>query len=262
MLSVADQKYGEESWERYDLYCPDEDGKDVLIWFHGGGLEGGDRKNPAFAQDLTEEGVIVVSVEYRLYPEAKFPDYVEDCAKAVRCILDRFRGSGKRVFVSGQSAGAYITLLLAFDGRYLEKVGADQREISGYISESAQITVHYNVLRERGLDTRLERIDEAAPIFFMTPGINFGRLYLICYEDDIPCRPEQNLLFYKGLLRICPEQEVFFAKLKGPHSHGSVERSESGRFDFTDAVLEFLAKPARRMPSCAGTADAGRSPGQ
>ena len=241
MRVTEDLRYGEGEAELYDLFCPDGEGTDVLIWFHGGGLEAGDRKNPPFAEDLTKKGIIVASAEYRLYPEAKFPDFVWDCAKAVRCILDRFRGSGKRVFVSGQSAGAYITLLLAFDERYFEAAGVDKREISGYISDSAQITVHYNVLRERGMDTRLERIDEAAPIYFMSPESDFGRLYLICYEDDMPCRPEQNVLFYKGLLRTCPDQEVRFARLPGPHCHGSSERSESGRFDFNDKVLEFLS---------------------
>ena len=46
-------------------------------------------------------------------------------------------------------------------------MGVDTDFISGYISDSAQMTTHFNVLRERGLDTRLERIDEAAPLFYL-----------------------------------------------------------------------------------------------
>lgn len=48
---------------------------------------------------------------------------------------------------------------------WLEKAGADRAAVTGFVSDSAQVTTHFNILQERRQDTRLERIDEAEPLF-------------------------------------------------------------------------------------------------
>lgn len=242
MKVIEDIRYGNEENDFIDIFCPDGDVSEILIWFHGGGFEGGNRKNPPFAEDLTEKGIAVISVEYRLYPNAVFPEFITDCARAVKYIIDHItaKEEGKRVFVSGQSAGAYITLMLALNKAYLRNAGVDRSMISGFISESAQITVHYNILRERGVDTRLERIDEAAPIYHLSEDSDFRNLLIIYYTDDIPCRPEQNILFYKSAKRICPNQRVEIAELPGGHCNGSTNKNTEGVFDFNRTALNFI----------------------
>jgi acetyl esterase len=96
----------------------------VVVFFHGGGfvvctLETHDPYCRALA---TEAGVMVVSVDYRLAPEHKFPAGVEDCLAATEWVLAHAGelGADARVFVAGDSAGgtmaAVVSLLLRDKG--------------------------------------------------------------------------------------------------------------------------------------------------
>jgi len=231
------------------IYEPKDRGDRLLpclFFYHGGGfLFGTVYRQEKLCQGYVKNvDCIVVSVEYRLYPEAKFPAFIEDGARAVKHILSHMDSWGRvrRVFVSGQSAGAYITLMLCLDRHYLDAVEADRERITGFVSDSAQITTHYHVLRERGMDMRLERIDEAAPIYHLSEDSRFGNLLLLWYEGDFPCRPEQNILFRESIKRFCPGQTVEWAQLPGSHCNGSSRRNEKGTYDFCDALLAFLEK--------------------
>lgn len=242
MKKFLDMRFGENETDFWDLYLPDGECNTLIIWFHGGGLEAGSRKKIKFAEELTSAGVGVASMEYRMYPTAKFPEFIEDGAAGVKYVLDHIGeyANPKRIYVSGSSAGAYITLMLAFDTHYFDDVGVDRNQITGYISDSAQITTHFNVLRERGLDKRLERIDNAAAIYHLSPDSDFGQLLLIYYSNDIPCRPEQNQLFYQSIRKLCPQQRVELLELPGGHCNGCTKRNVNGGFDFVDAVLTFI----------------------
>ena len=242
MKIIDDLKYNSGYNSFLDIYLPEIKEYDVLIWFHRGGLEGESRKSIMFAEDLTRLGIAVVSVEYRLYPDAKYPEYIEDCAAAVKFTLEHMADYGgvKRFFTSGQSAGAYITMMLCFNPTFLHKAGVDRSKISGYISESAQVTTHFNVLKERGIDPRLERIDHASPIFYLCEESDFDNLLMIYYSEDIPCRPEENRLFYTNIKRLCPDKNVKLVELSGNHCNGSTNRNEKGNFDFNDALVKFI----------------------
>ena len=243
MKTIADIRYNELENSYLDLYLPDGECEELLIWFHGGGFVNLDRKKIAFAEDLTREGVGVASVEYRMYTQgAKVPDFLVDCANAVRFLQENIRtyADPKRIFISGQSAGAYITLMLAFDRTYLENAGVDPASIAGFVSDSAQTTTHFNILKERGINGRLERIDDAAPLYHISPETRLNSLLLIYYTNDVICRPEQNKLLYASLRKLCPDLKVQLKELPGKHTNGSEHRNEQGTFDFNDALLEFL----------------------
>ncbi len=66
---------------KLDIYYP-SDKKDfvTVVWFHGGGLEGGEKGIPA---ELKNKGIAVVAPNYRLSTKAKNPAYIEDAAEAV-----------------------------------------------------------------------------------------------------------------------------------------------------------------------------------
>ena len=248
MKEILDIRYG--SWENafFDLYLPDENCTDLVIWFHGGGLENGHRTGSVFASQLTDAGVGLASVEYRMYAPGgqpngvKFPDFLEDSAQSVAYILDRLPqfGNPSKVWISGQSAGAWITMMLAMNPRYLDRAGVDRSRISGYISDSAQVTTHFNVLRERGLDTRLERIDEAAPLYYLTESCPVDHLLMIWYDQDMPCRPQQNLLMLTALKRFFPERDIQGVQLTGTHCSGSSRKNDRGTFDYGDELLKFI----------------------
>lgn len=243
MRIIPDIQYNALENSYLDLYLPDGECKDLLIWFHGGGLVNLSRASIKFAEDLTKAGVGIASVEYRMYTHgAKYPDFLVDCAEAVKFLQDHIRAyaNPRRIFISGQSAGAYLTLMLAFDRTYLDNAGVDRSAIAGFISDSAQATTHFAVLRERGINPRLERIDDAAPLYHVSEETQLNSLLLIYYSQDVVCRPEENRLLYQSLRKLCPQLNVQIKELPGKHTFGSEHRNEAGTFDFNDAVLEFL----------------------
>ena len=66
---------------KLDVYYP-TDLKDapVVVWFHGGGIEGG---NKHIDPQLKNSGLVVVAANYRLLPKAKIDDILDDAAAAV-----------------------------------------------------------------------------------------------------------------------------------------------------------------------------------
>lgn len=131
---VRDEPYkpdGETAYERercrLDWYLPkDTPGFATLVWFHGGDLQNGHKADEiasALAERFAADGIAVASVNYRLSPKANYPAYVEDAAAAVAHVLrtvGSYRGSENQVFVSGHSAGGYLTAMLGVAAGYLK----------------------------------------------------------------------------------------------------------------------------------------------
>lgn len=242
MLVLENEKYGPLGMNYVDLYLPKQSSFDLVVWFHGGGLENGSRKKPDLAAAVVAQGLGFASVEYRLYPDAKFPDYILDAANAVAYLQKSavLAGRIKRWFVSGQSAGAYLTMMLCLNPDYLKNAGVLPESISGFIADSAQQTNHFNILRERGMDTRLERIDEAAPLFYATGDLNIRPLLMIYYREDMPCRPEQNKLMFQSLKRFLPQADIRLAELEGTHCSGSSKKEKDGSFRYVTLLTAFI----------------------
>ncbi len=111
---------------RARLFRPSEAGAaalPVLAFFHGGGWCIGDldTHDPACRQLALEARCAVLSVDYRLAPENRFPAAVEDCFAALRFLAEAGAGLGldpRRLAVGGDSAGgnlAAVSALLARD---------------------------------------------------------------------------------------------------------------------------------------------------
>lgn len=123
----------------------------------------------------------MVAVSYRLCPSVKAKDCIEDAAAAVAWTfnnIERFGGDPKRIFVSGHSAGAYLTLMLGLDTRWLAAHQIDANEIAGLISFSGQGITHLQV-RERSIPANQPVVDEFAPLFHVRkdapPSLDHGR---------------------------------------------------------------------------------------
>jgi acetyl esterase/lipase len=95
----------------------------VIIFFYGGGWHWGERDHYGFAaRSLASRGFAVVVPDYRLVPEAHFPDFVADSAAAVRWTAvnaAHFGGDPAQIAVIGHSAGAYNALMIALDPQWL-----------------------------------------------------------------------------------------------------------------------------------------------
>lgn len=105
-------------------------------------MEGGSKFVP---KELTDQGFAVVAVNYRLSPKAKNPAYIEDAAEAVAWTfknIEKYGGRKDRIFVSGHSAGGYLTLILAMDKKYMAAYGADADSVAAYLPVSGQTVTH------------------------------------------------------------------------------------------------------------------------
>jgi acetyl esterase/lipase len=95
----------------------------VIVFFYGGGWHWGERGHYGFAaRSLAAQGFVVVVPDYRLVPEAHFPDFVADSAAAVRWTqahIDEHRGDPAHIAIMGHSAGAYNALMVALDPQWL-----------------------------------------------------------------------------------------------------------------------------------------------
>ena len=148
-----------------DIYYPETDkGFATLVWFHGGGLEKG---NKDLLDGFRRQGFAVVSVSYRLFPQCKCPDYIDDAAMAVAWTfenIEKYGGNKDQIYVSGHSAGGYLTLMVTLAKEYMEKYGADADKIAKAYPVSGQTVTHYTIRKERGLPDGLPVIDEYAPM--------------------------------------------------------------------------------------------------
>lgn len=118
--------YGQRSKQRLDIYSPAEINCTqcpVLIFFHGGAWHTGEKEEYKFlGEAFASEGFIVVIPDFRLYPEVRFPVFIEDAAKSVRWVRDNIQkqgGNPDNINLMGHSSGAHITMMLAFEPHYL-----------------------------------------------------------------------------------------------------------------------------------------------
>jgi acetyl esterase/lipase len=133
--------YGEGPRRRFDLYQPAraaaQSPPPLVVFFYGGSWRSGDRADYRFVGEaLASRGIVTLVADYRLYPEVRYPGFVEDAADAVAFALaqaERLGADPKRVFVMGHSAGAYNAAMVALDPRWLARRGRQTSELAGWI---------------------------------------------------------------------------------------------------------------------------------
>ena len=120
----ANVKYGEEhERQRFDLYLAprkDDDAPNPLaIYIHGGGFRGGTKKGVAKGaiDAYHAAGISVAAIEYRLSDVGPYPIMMHDAARCLQTIrhrADEWHIDPERIGCYGGSAGAGISLWLAF----------------------------------------------------------------------------------------------------------------------------------------------------
>lgn len=136
---TADIPYADGPRKKLDIYQPkDATGPaPVVMFIYGGSWRAGDKFEYEFAgRALAASGFVTVIADYRLWPEVKYPDFLEDCAQAMRWIEDNianYGGDTKRFFVAGHSAGAYNAVMLGLDSSFRRDYGVTMpiRAIAG-----------------------------------------------------------------------------------------------------------------------------------
>ena len=134
---------------KLDVYYPtNAEDAPVVVWFHGGGIEGGEKH---IDPQLKNSGLVVVAANYRLLPKAPIDDILDDAAAAVAWTyknIAKYNGSRRKIFVAGHSAGGYLLDMFGLDKRWLAKYGVDADSLAALVPFSGQCITHYNIRKQ------------------------------------------------------------------------------------------------------------------
>jgi acetyl esterase/lipase len=128
----------------------------TIVFFYGGGWEAGERSDYFFVGSaLAARGFTTVVPDYRVFPQVRFPVFIEDAAEVLRWTVDHiaeFGGDHRRLIVMGHSAGAHIAAMLGYDRKWLARVDLDaRRDLSAVIGLAGPydfLPFHSKTLRE------------------------------------------------------------------------------------------------------------------
>jgi acetyl esterase/lipase len=206
---------------RLDLYYPkNQDDYPTVVWFHGGGLEKGNKELPT---ELKDKGLAVVAANYRLSPLAKAPAYIDDAAAAVAWTfqnIERYGGNRKKIFVSGHSAGGYLTSMIGLDKSWLEKYRIDANEIAGLVPYSGHTVTHFTIRKERGIPETKIIVDALAPLNHTRSDAPPMLLITGDRELELLGRYEENAYLWR-MMKVSGHQKTELMELDG-YDHGAM----------------------------------------
>jgi len=210
---------------RLDLYRPvGAKGFPTVVYYHGGGLLAGSKQIPSA---LTNRGWGVVGVGYRLHPHVSHPVYIEDAAAALAWTfknIESFGGDPAKIFVTGISAGGYLTSMVGFDKSYLQKHGVDANRIAALIPITGQMITHQTVRKEQGVVPNKTRptIDKYAPLYHIRNDAPPTLCITGGWEVDMLMRAEENLYFV-GMMKLIGHKHIRQVVIEGA-DHGRCGR--------------------------------------
>ena len=198
-----------------DIYYPrDVNNYPTVVWFHGGGLTSGKKSIP---KELKGKGIGVVAVNYRLHPRVKAPKYIEDAAAAVAWVFNNihhFGGDPSSIFVTGASAGGYLTSMIGLDTSWLAKHHIDANRIAGLIPLSGHTITHFTIRKERGIPGTQPIVDRLSPLYHTRP--DAPPLLLITGDRELEMlgRYEENAYLMR-MMKIAGHTETRLYELDG-----------------------------------------------
>lgn len=205
----------------FDFYYPTNvKNYPTIVWFHGGGLTQGKREIPEY---LKNNGIAVVGVGYRLSPNVKSVECINDAAAATAWVfknIEKYGGSTSLIFVSGMSAGGYLAYMLGLDKKYLNIHDIDANNIAGLIPFSGHAITHFTIRKERGIPGHQAIIDEMAPLFHVRA--DAPPLLIITGDRELELlgRYEENAYMMR-MLKLVGHKRVRIYELDGS-DHGQM----------------------------------------
>lgn len=204
-----------------DIYYP-ENIKDypTVVWFHGGGLSSGNKFIP---EQLMNNGIAVVAVNYRLLPKAGLIDCIDDAAAAVAWTFNEigeYGGDSQKIFVAGHSAGGYLAAMIGLDKKWLNKYNIDADSIAGLIPFSGHAISHFAYRQSKGMKDTQPSIDEFAPLYYVRP--DAPPLVIVSGDREMEMlgRYEENAYFWR-MMKVAGHKETYLYELDG-YDHGAM----------------------------------------
>ena len=233
--------YGDDPRQKLDIYRPVTALPDapVVVFFYGGSWNSGSRDDYGFVGEaLAARGIVVVIADYRLYPQVRYPLFLQDGAQAVAWAYQHsaeYGGDPRNLYVMGHSSGAYNAAMLALDPQWLAGVGLSPSVFKGWIGLAGP----YDFLPIENRDVRpvffypdsppdsqpINHVSQSAP-----PSL------LIASVDDNLVNPKRNTGGLAKKLRAAgvPVEEFYFTKT----SHATLVASMSRPLRWLAPVLD------------------------
>ncbi|MGC6372342.1 alpha/beta hydrolase [Pseudomonas sp. K2I15] len=244
--------YGDDPRQKLDIYRPVTalPNSPVVVFFYGGSWNSGSRDDYGFVGEaLASRGIVVVIADYRLYPQVRYPLFLQDGAQAVSWTYQHIAEYGadpKQLYLMGHSSGAYNAAMLALDPRLLAAVGLSPSMLKGWIGLAGP----YDFLPIENRDVR--------PVFFYPDSppdsqpINHVShdappSLLIASVDDNLVNPKRNTGGLAKKLRAAgvPVEEFYFTKT----SHATLVASMSRPLRWLAPVLDRVTAFIRSTPA-------------
>ena len=199
-----------------NVYMPPQAGsaRPAVLLVHGGGWVNGDRSQlHGYGILLGRIGYVCVATEYRLAGEAKWPAQIHDVKAALRWMranAERLGIDPEKISVSGNSAGAHLSLMLAGTQSVAEFEGdGGNAGVSTHVAASiafyapAQLYAHNQPLREElsflfGRGYTVETARDASPISHASA--KFPPTLLITGNKDELVPDEASFRMYRALI--------------------------------------------------------------
>ena len=162
-------------------------------------------------------------MNYRLFPKAKKPTYLEDAAAAVAWTFQHIAehgGAPSLIFVAGHSAGGYLTSMIGLDRRWLAPYEINPKQIGGLIPYSGQCVTHTTVREEMGIKRDQPIIDDMAPLFHARKDAPPILLITGDRRLEFPTRYEENAYMH-SLLNVVGHKQNQLLELDG-FTHGTM----------------------------------------
>jgi len=244
---TADIAYGDDPRQKLDVYVPHTSLPDapVVVFFYGGSWNSGSRHDYGFVGEaLASKGIVAVVADYRLYPQVRYPSFLQDGARAVawtRTHIGEFSGNPQNLYLMGHSSGAYNAAMLALDGEWLAGVGLSPKDLRGWIGLAGP----YDFLPIKNPAVR--------PVFFWPDSpprsqpinhVSHGAppsLLIAASEDDL-VNPTRNTAGLADKLRAAgvPVQDLYYARPSHITLVASLSRPLRRLAPVLDQVIGFI----------------------
>jgi acetyl esterase/lipase len=204
-----------------DIYYPEnKENFTTVVWFHGGGINSGNKYIP---DRLMNQGIAVVAVNYRLHPRAKNPEYIEDAAAALAWVfknIEQYGGSSKKIVVTGHSAGGYLAMMIGLDKKWLAIHDINANDIAALVPLSGHTITHMTIRKENGISDKQPVVDEFAPLWHVRA--DAPPLHLISGDRELEMlgRYEETAYMWR-MMKVIGHEQTHLYELDG-FNHGDM----------------------------------------
>jgi arylformamidase len=236
--------YGTDPARRLDVYIPPH-ARDapILIMVHGGAWMVGDKANTGSVENKLKHwltrGWIVVSVNYRMLPDAMAYAQAQDVAEAVRWTqgyAEDWGGDPNKIILMGHSAGAHLVALISSRPDMVGKPWAGTVVLdSAAMQISATMAGRHPGFYDRAFGADPDGWAQASPMDQWTPGAVPMMLVCSTKRPDDPCNDARR---FQAKAQVGGRD---MPVLPQPLTHADINRTLGAPGGYTDAVDAFIA---------------------